>query len=90
MPAVAKVGVSTVGGGLITGPGAPTVKVNGATVSVLGDSVASHGSGPHVAATIITASGNVNAEGKGVVRDGDLASCGHTVINGSADTNAGG
>jgi len=89
MPAVARVGVETVGGGLITGPGAPSVKTNGSTTSVLGDSVAPHGSGPHAAATIITASGTVNAEGKGVVRVGDLASCGHTVVGGSPDVNAG-
>ena len=87
--AVARVGVDNVGGGLILGPGAPTIKVNGSTVSVLGDAVASHGSGPHAAATIITASGSVNAEGKAVVRVGDLASCGHTVATGSPDTNAG-
>ena len=89
MPAVARVGVDTVGGGLITGPGAPSVKVNGSTVSVLGDAVAPHGPPPHDAATITSASGTVNAEGKGVVRVGDTASCGHTVATGSADVNAG-
>ena len=89
MPKVALVGVSTVGGGPITGPGAPSVKANGSIVSVLGDAVASHGSGPHAAATIITASGTVSAEGKAVARVGDLASCGHTITGGATNVNAG-
>lgn len=90
MPEVARVGVDTVGGGLITGPGEPSTKTNGATVSVLGDAIAPHGPPPHDSATIITASGTVNAGGLGVVRKGDLASCGHTVDSGSPNTNAGG
>lgn len=90
MPAIARVGIDTVGGALITGPGEPSVKVNGATVSVLGDAVAPHGPPPHDAATIIQASGTVKAGGIGVVRVGDLASCGDVVATGSPDTNAGG
>lgn len=92
MPAVARVGVDTVNGGVITGPGAPSVLTNGSATSVLGDAVAPHApfTPPHLTATIVTASGTVNAEGKGVVRQGDSASCGHTVDSGSSDTNAGG
>jgi uncharacterized Zn-binding protein involved in type VI secretion len=89
MPAIAQVGISTAGGGVITGPGAPTVKANGSIVAVLGDAVASHGSGVHANATIITASSTVKAEGKFVARVGDLASCGHAIVGGSSNVNAG-
>lgn len=88
MPAVARVGVDSAGG-LITGAGEPTVQVNGSTISVLGDSVASHGLPPHASATITSASSTVFAGGVGVVRVGDSASCGHTVTGGSSNVNAG-
>ncbi len=92
MPAIARVGVDTVNGGLITGPGATSVLTNGSATSLLGDAVAPHApfTGAHLTATIVTASGTVNAESKGVVRQGDSASCGHTVDSGSPDANAGG
>jgi len=79
MPAAATIGKSTAGGPII-GPGAPTVLINGSPVSTLGDTVTPHGNGPHAAATIITASVTVFAQGKGIVRAGDSASCGHPVV----------
>lgn len=84
---ISRVGVDSAGG-IITGPGAPTVKINGATCSVHGDAVAGHGSGPHAAPTMIATSTTVKAEGKAVVRQGDLATCGH-VATGSANVLAG-
>ena len=57
---VAMVGVSTVGGGPIIGPGISTVLCAGSFVSVDGDGVTSHGEPPHSAATI-TATSNVFA-----------------------------
>lgn len=87
MPGVTRVGVDTAGG-IITGPGEPSVTVNGSTISVLGDAVASHGSAPHAAATMVGSSSTVFAGGIGVVRAGDAASCGHTAT-GSSDVSAG-
>ena len=82
MPAAAIVGKS-VAGGVITGPGAPTVLVNGSPVSTLGDTVTPHGDPPHSSATIIKSSTTVFANGRGIVRAGDKASCGHSVVSGT-------
>lgn len=84
MPQKAKVGVSTVQGGIILGPGAPSVLVEGFICSVVGDSVAPHApfTGLHNSATIIQGSSTVSAEGKPEAYFGALASCGH-VIDGS-------
>ena len=82
MSAAAIVGRS-IAGGVIIGPGAPTVLVNGSPVSTLGDAVTPHGEPPHAAAKIITSSKTVFAQGKGIVRAGDKASCGHSVVSGS-------
>tara|TARA_R110002126_G_scaffold209698_1_gene356279 strand:- start:390 stop:653 length:264 start_codon:yes stop_codon:yes gene_type:complete len=87
MPGISRVGVDTAGG-LITGPGASTVFVNGSKVSLKDDSVASHGVGVHADAKMVGCSETVTAEGKGVVREGDAASCGH-IATGSSDTLAG-
>ncbi len=87
MPGVSRVGVDLVGSGIIIGPGNTTVKINGSPVSVIGDAVASHGTGPHVAATLVVGSTTVFAGGIGVVRAGDAASCGD-VATGSANVNA--
>lgn len=93
MPSVARVGVDKVGGivtgGVITGPGKPTVRINGSPVSVIGDNVAPHGAGPHANATIVQGSSTVFAGGIGIARLGDLASCGHTVDSGSPNVSAG-
>lgn len=87
MPGVSRVGVDSAGG-IITGPGVPSVVVNGAPVSVIGDSVAGHGDEPHGGPTMVGGSGTVIAGGIGVVRAGDAASCGDTA-SGSSDVIAG-
>ena len=89
MPAVARVSIDLVGGAIIVGPGEVSVKVNGLVISVINDTVASHGSGPHAAATIVSASSTVFANGKAVVRVGDSASCGDLVSTGSPNVFAG-
>lgn len=90
MPAIARVGIDNAGGGLILGPGAPTVRVNGAAAATLGDLIAPHGAGPHAVAVIIGASLTVIGNSKRIARAGDLCSCGHTIAGGSPNTNAGG
>lgn len=89
MPGAARVGVDAAGG-TITGPGVPSVKVNGAPISVPGDAVAAHGCcgnpgcGKHCSATMAGSSGTVKAGGKFVCRAGDAATCGHA-STGSGD-----
>lgn len=87
MPGVSRVGVDSAGG-IILGPGVPSVVVNGSAISVKGDSVAGHGDNPHAAPTMVGGSGSVIAGGKGVVRAGDAASCGDTA-SGSSNVIAG-
>lgn len=77
MPGVARVGVDSAGG-IITGPGIPTVLINGAPCSVIGDGVASHAPGVHMGPAMVSGSSTVLAGGIPVCRAGDLASCGHT------------
>lgn len=85
--AVLRVGVDSAGG-LITGPGALTVFVNGSQMSLDNDSVAFH-SGFHANAKMISGSVSVYAEGKRVCRAGDAATCGHTGSPGSPTVFAG-
>ena len=87
MPAITRVG-SNQAGGVIVGPGASTVKAEGARVSLKGDNIAAHGKAPHNAPTMVGASGTVFANGKPVVRAGDAASCQHTA-NGASTVFAG-
>lgn len=66
-------------GGLIVGPGASNVLVNGFPVSVLGDAVAGHGENQHAASSMLIGSPRtVFAGGLPVIRQGDPATCGHT------------
>ena len=65
----------------IIGPGAPTVIAEGAPVSTMFDDVTPHGEPPHAKSLIINGSATVFAMGRPVVRNGDPASCGHTVVS---------
>ena len=87
MPAITRVGTNQAGG-VITGPGAPTVKAEGARVSLKGDKVAAHGKPPHASPVMVGSSSTVFANGKPVVRAGDDASCGHAA-NGASTVFAG-
>jgi len=84
MPALGLVRKSFVSTGIITGPGAPTVKAEYSTVSVINDTVSTHGEAPHIAATIATGSTSVRANGKFVaVQDLSTTSCSHKVDTGA-------
>ena len=77
MPGLARVGVDKAGG-KITGNKAPTVFVNGSPVAVKGAEVEPHQRGIHLSSpTMEEASVDVFANGIGVCRTGDRASCGH-------------
>ena len=68
-----------VAGGLILGPGVPSVLVNSLPISVLGDAVAGHGENQHAASSmLIGGPRSVLAGGKPVVKQGDPSTCGHT------------
>ena len=84
MPGLSRVGTDTAGG-VIQGGGQSTVFCNGSLVAVIGDLVAGHGRSPHSNPTMVEGSSSVFAEGIGVCREGDAASCGHTA-SGSSDT----
>lgn len=88
MSTASKVGVS-VAGGIIVGPGAPKVLVEGSPFSLLGDAVAGHGLPPHSSPVMVGGSGKVLAQGKPVIRDGvDSATCGH-IATGSSKVQVG-
>lgn len=76
-----KVGVSQIGpGGIIIGPGAPTVFVEGAIISTGLDTVTPHGENLHAKSTVTvaTCSKTVFAMGKPVAKEtGTVGSCLH-------------
>lgn len=87
MPGISRVNVDSAGGKIL-GPGVSSVIVNNAAVSIIGDAVANHGDEPHASPTMIAGSKTVFANGIGVVRAGDAASCGDTA-SGSSNVIAG-
>lgn len=88
MPAIARNG--DICGGAISATATKTT-VNDQPVARIGDQVASHGDSPHDSAVMVEGSSTVIVEGIGVCREGDAASCGHTIElgAGSPSTNAG-
>ena len=77
MPGIARDdGQDVAGGALIQG--SSNVFVENKPVVRIGDAVAGHGRSPHNSPTMSAGSGNVFANGIGVCREGDAASCGHT------------
>jgi len=75
-------------GGAVTATAIKTL-IEGKSPIRIGDLVASHGVGPHIAATMVEGSTTVIVEGIGVCRQGDAASCGHTLTATATKTNAG-
>jgi len=53
------------------------VFVNNKEVAVLGTKVKSHGDNPHSNAKMVESSNTVFSGGRGIVREGNKASCGH-------------
>lgn len=73
------------GGGLIVGPGAPTVIVENTPISTIGDGIATHGEAPHTSGSSLVTLGSttVKAENKFVSIAPGVVSCGHTLSPGS-------
>ena len=76
MPGASMVGVNTAGG-TILGGGQGFVRAGGALWAVLGDAVAPHGPGPHVAPVMAQGSAFVRINGIPVCIAGNAATCGH-------------
>lgn len=72
------------GTGVILGPGAPTVLIEGSPASTVLDIVAPHGEPPHTNPTIVTGSATVRAMGKPLTLQGtSVATCAHPASTGS-------
>lgn len=89
MPAAQRVGDANDSGGVAQG-GVNSVRVNGRSIIVVGNSVTPHpccgrkGCPPtHCNATTTGGSGSVRAGGLAVIRTGDSDSCGHARAGGS-------
>lgn len=75
----ARVGDQTAHGGVITGPGCPTVMIGGKPAACLGDMhtcpMVDPGPKPHVGGPIVQGSATVLIGGKPAARVGDQATC---------------
>jgi uncharacterized Zn-binding protein involved in type VI secretion len=79
----------SVGTGAVIGSSS-NVFAHGKKIALIGDAVTPHsGGGAHNSAIMITGSSKVFVNGRGVVRSGDVASCGHTVISSLPDISGG-
>jgi len=74
MPGITRVGIDSAGG-VIRGPGASLLTINGAPASLVGDEVTGHGSGSHASAVMVQGSAILTVNGVAVVLAGMRASC---------------
>jgi uncharacterized Zn-binding protein involved in type VI secretion len=65
------------------------VFAHGKKIALIGDTVTPHGKTPHNSAVMVGGSSKVFVNGKGVVRSGDSASCGHVATSSLTDISAG-
>ena len=91
MPAAVRVGDPNNAGGLVIGPGALSVFINGRPAALSGDRVSPHfccgkpGCSIHCAAITTIGSTGVFADGRPIVYQGSPDSCGHVRALGSTD-----
>lgn len=71
-----RVGQDLGGGGVIIGPGASRVFVEGKKWSLDGDNITGHGVSPHSAPKTVATTKKVVVQGKAPVIEGDKATCG--------------
>ena len=77
------------GTGILLGPGAPTVLVEGVPIGCIGDAASPHGEAPHTSPTIVSGSSTVFAGGRPIALQGQsIASCAHPVATGAATVQA--
>ena len=90
MPGVVRVGRDSAGGGIVIGPGNPTVLVNGAPISTVSDVILTHGPAPHIQPLIATGSKTVFAGGRPIsLALSSVVTCGDTLLPGSTNVIAG-
>ena len=87
MPKISRIGIDLAGGIIISNVASCNVFINGAQAVLAGANIAPHGDGAHSSAKMVGSSGSVFVNGLGVVRQGDVASCGH-IATGTAQTSA--
>lgn len=78
--------VGDVAGGAIQNSQGISATLNGAAIAVHGDAVAPHGTGPHANATMIATQARTTINGRRVIVEGDLATCGHAAVASNAAT----
>ena len=86
MAGVSRAYQDTAGGTILGGAG--NVNVNGMPVALLYSPVAKHGKNAHAGPIMVRSSNTVKANGRGIVRQNDTASCGHSAT-GSGNVYAG-
>jgi uncharacterized Zn-binding protein involved in type VI secretion len=95
MPGAVRIGDPNSAGGIATGAGAPSVKINGRSACTPGTKVTPHpccprrGCAKHCAASTVKGSTKVFVEGKPLVFVGSSDSCGHSRSLGSTNVNVG-
>lgn len=92
MPAAARVADMTTHPGALSGPGMPTVKIEGKPAIRVGDSHACSfppPAGPHPPNAVVAGSGTVKIGGKFAARQGDPCACGATIAQGAITVNIG-
>lgn len=92
MPPLARIAAPSSHGGTVVGPGVPTVLVEGLPVAVLTDLHACAlppPAGPHPATPFLTGSFSVLVGGLPVLRMGDTAGCGATILLGALTVEVG-
>jgi uncharacterized Zn-binding protein involved in type VI secretion len=80
---VSRIGADTAGGPIIGPPKSSNVYVNGSLVALDGAKVAPHGDTPHQSASVPATSATVYVNGQHPVRQGDVATCGHSATGSS-------
>ena len=85
---VMRVGVDAAGGVITTAISTKTT-VGGHPVVCVGAADASHGTGAHSNAHMVSGSSKTTANGAAICGVGDSASCGHTGTSGSPSTSYG-
>ena len=99
MPKAARVLDSTTHGGVIIGPGVPTVFIGGlraavGTAAAPGDThvcpIPPPPTGPHPPTPLVTGSKTVFISGRPAARVGDLAGCGASILSGASNVLIGG
>ena len=92
MPAVARLGDidDSTSPGSIDGACATTVLINGEPAAIVGATISPHRPGSdHNSATIVVGSDTILCEGQPLARVGDALTCGHSILTGSDDVEAG-